>query len=57
MDEWIVTKGFDSGWRVTVVEDGSATMLRGHSEMPADPELGLPEIALHCDRQNLELVI
>ncbi|GAA1620928.1 hypothetical protein [Leucobacter chromiireducens] len=53
---WIVTTVSGSVYRVTVAEDGSATMVRGRNEAPVDPERGLPGIALHGDGEQLNLV-
>ncbi|KAM9872698.1 hypothetical protein [Leucobacter aridicollis] len=53
---WVVTTVSGSVYRVTVAEDGSATMVRGRAAVPADPELGLPGIALHGDGEELEVV-
>ncbi|WP_017794041.1 hypothetical protein [Leucobacter salsicius] len=53
---WVVTTISGSVYRVAVAEDGSATMVRGRSEAPVDPEYGLPGIELHGDGEALELV-
>ncbi|MGO1735847.1 MAG: hypothetical protein ACTHZ9_05945 [Leucobacter sp.] len=53
---WTVITVSGSVYRVTVAEDGAATMVRGHSEAPVDPEYGLSGLELYGDGGALELV-